>query len=205
MRPITVRRTPSWCRQTILRQIHVLFQSRTTRKREGASPCEFLTHLLRRHRPPRAVREMRADHPKAARESGRKAALPKRNPVQPSRSDFWTAHKPVSRPMVQFRVARRFFRRALSLARAAHWSGQLVGPGSVGGVALSADGDTVLWGDSSFTGRAWIFTRANGVWNQLGSELVGTGADRSGMLSARALGLSSSTMKSARQIIAGAG
>jgi len=50
------------------------FSMRIPRKREGASPCEFLTHLLRRHRPPRAVREMRADHPKAARESGRKAA-----------------------------------------------------------------------------------------------------------------------------------
>jgi len=61
------------------------------RKRERASPCEFLTHLLRRHRAPRAVREMRADHPKGARESGWRATLPRRNPVPPSRSDFWTA------------------------------------------------------------------------------------------------------------------
>ena len=48
-----------------------------------------------------------------------------------------------------------------------------------GGVAVSADGNTVIVGDfgnNSFTGGVLIFTRTNGVWSQQGSELVGAGA-----------------------------
>jgi hypothetical protein len=30
--------------------------------------------------------------------------------------------------------------------------------------------------DNSQTGAAWVFTRSNAVWTQLGSKLVGTGA-----------------------------
>jgi hypothetical protein len=45
-------------------------------------------------------------------------------------------------------------------------------------VALSADGNTAIVGgigDSNFVGAAWVYTRANGVWSQQGSKLVGTG------------------------------
>jgi len=68
------------------------------------------------------------------------------------------------------------------------WTQQskLVGAGSVGtpvaegnGVALSADGSTAIvvgGGDNGGVGAAWIFTRANGVWGQQGSKLVGSGA-----------------------------
>jgi hypothetical protein len=62
---------------------------------------------------------------------------------------------------------------------------KLVGAGAVGGasqgnsVALSADGNTVIMGgpyDANGTiGAAWVFTRSNGVWTQLGNKLVGTG------------------------------
>ena len=68
------------------------------------------------------------------------------------------------------------------------WSQQgnkLVGTGYVGStiyqgtsVAISADGNTAIiggYGDSSNVGAAWIFTRNNGVWNQQGNKLVGTG------------------------------
>jgi hypothetical protein len=44
-------------------------------------------------------------------------------------------------------------------------------------VAISADGNTVIAGgpgDNSLVGAAWIFTRANGVWSQQGSKLVGS-------------------------------
>jgi hypothetical protein len=62
---------------------------------------------------------------------------------------------------------------------------KLVGNGAVGqarqggSVALSADGNTSIiggLGDDSLLGAAWVFTRSNGVWTQLGSKLVGTGA-----------------------------
>ncbi len=64
------------------------------------------------------------------------------------------------------------------------WSQQgakLVGSNAVGGAwqglrsALSADGSTLVLGgylDNSDTGAAWVFTRAAGVWNQLGAKLV---------------------------------
>ena len=68
------------------------------------------------------------------------------------------------------------------------WSQQgskLVGTGAVGsagqghGVALSADGNTLVVGgngDNSGVGAAWVFTRSGGVWSQQGNKLVGTGA-----------------------------
>jgi len=61
---------------------------------------------------------------------------------------------------------------------------KLVGTGAVGSarqgvsVSLSSDGNTAIVGgnfDSSLTGAAWVYTRAAGVWSQLGSKLVGTG------------------------------
>jgi antibiotic biosynthesis monooxygenase (ABM) superfamily enzyme len=68
------------------------------------------------------------------------------------------------------------------------WSQQgnkLVGTGAVGSakqgvsVALSNDGNTAIVGgaaDNDYTGAAWVFTRNNGVWSQLGAKLTGTGA-----------------------------
>ncbi|MDD5565226.1 MAG: hypothetical protein PHQ91_16040, partial [Thermoanaerobaculaceae bacterium] len=68
------------------------------------------------------------------------------------------------------------------------WSQQgskLVGAGAAGiarlgkAVAISADGRTIIVGapyDAANTGAAWVFTRSGGVWSQLGSKLVGTGA-----------------------------
>ena len=62
---------------------------------------------------------------------------------------------------------------------------KLVGAGAAGvarfgkSVAVSADGDTAVVGgpyDNFNTGAAWVFTRSGGVWSQLGSKLVGTGA-----------------------------
>jgi lipocalin len=62
---------------------------------------------------------------------------------------------------------------------------KLVGSGAVGqayqgrAVALSHDGNTAIvggYGDNSYTGAAWIFTRSNNVWSQLGNKLVGAGA-----------------------------
>ncbi len=59
---------------------------------------------------------------------------------------------------------------------------KLVGTGAVGGayqgtsVAISADGNTALVGGNDITGAVWVFTRTGGVWTQLGSKLVGTGA-----------------------------
>jgi len=73
------------------------------------------------------------------------------------------------------------------------WSqvgGKLVGSGALGplgplahqgaSVALSADGNTAVVGgpDDGFTGNVgavWVWTRAAGVWAQVGSKLVGTG------------------------------
>jgi hypothetical protein len=62
---------------------------------------------------------------------------------------------------------------------------KLVGTGAVGSslqgrsIALSADGNTALVGgvaDNGYVGAAWVYTRTNGVWEQQGSKLVGTGA-----------------------------
>jgi VCBS repeat protein len=46
-------------------------------------------------------------------------------------------------------------------------------------VALSTDGNTAIvggYGDSSYAGAAWVFTRSGGIWTPLGSPLVGSGA-----------------------------
>jgi hypothetical protein len=62
---------------------------------------------------------------------------------------------------------------------------KLVGSGAIGAawqgisVSLSSDGNTAIVGgynDNSGAGATWIFTRSSGVWTQLGSKLVGTGA-----------------------------
>jgi hypothetical protein len=59
-------------------------------------------------------------------------------------------------------------------------AGGTVGPASVGyAVALSAAGDTAIvggWGDNSYVGAAWVFTRRGGVWRQQGSKLVSPSA-----------------------------
>jgi hypothetical protein len=74
------------------------------------------------------------------------------------------------------------------------WSQQgpkLVGSGAVGNagqgysVAVSADGNTAIAagpfdnadadGGDGGVGAVWVFTRTNGVWNQQGGKLVGTG------------------------------
>jgi FG-GAP repeat len=59
-------------------------------------------------------------------------------------------------------------------------AGGTVGPASVGySVALSAAGDTAIvggWGDNSYVGAAWVFTRSGGVWRQQGDKLVSPGA-----------------------------
>jgi hypothetical protein len=58
--------------------------------------------------------------------------------------------------------------------------GGTVGRASAGyAVALSATGDTAIvggWGDNSYVGAAWVFTRKGGVWSQQGSKLVSTSA-----------------------------
>jgi len=59
----------------------------------------------------------------------------------------------------------------------APYGGGFAGLGS--SVALSGDGSTALIGgpdDGSMAGAAWVFTRADGVWSQQGSKLVGSGA-----------------------------
>ncbi|MFC2111442.1 T9SS type A sorting domain-containing protein, partial [Bacteroidota bacterium] len=68
------------------------------------------------------------------------------------------------------------------------WSQQgskLVGTGAIGSayqgctVSISADGNTAIvggYGDNSYAGAAWVYTRSSGVWSQQGSKLVGTGA-----------------------------
>jgi hypothetical protein len=48
-----------------------------------------------------------------------------------------------------------------------------------GSVALSADGNTAIFGgtqDNGSAGAALVYTRTNGVWRQQGAKLVGTGA-----------------------------
>jgi len=45
-------------------------------------------------------------------------------------------------------------------------------------IAVSADGNTAIvggFGDNSFQGAAWVYTRSGGVWTQQGTKLVGTG------------------------------
>jgi hypothetical protein len=65
------------------------------------------------------------------------------------------------------------------------WSQQgnkLVGTGGAyqgHSVALSYDGNVAIVGspdDNGFVGAAWAFTRSGGVWTQLGTKLVGSGA-----------------------------
>jgi hypothetical protein len=46
-------------------------------------------------------------------------------------------------------------------------------------VSLSTDGNTALIGgpkDNSSAGAAWVFTRSNSTWSQVGQKLVGSGA-----------------------------
>jgi antibiotic biosynthesis monooxygenase (ABM) superfamily enzyme len=58
--------------------------------------------------------------------------------------------------------------------------GGTVGAANAGyAVALSATGDTAIvggWGDNSYVGAAWVFTRNRGVWTQQGPKLVSTSA-----------------------------
>ncbi len=55
-----------------------------------------------------------------------------------------------------------------------------VGAANVGyAVALSATGDTAIvggWGDNSYVGAAWVFTRKGGTWSQQGTKLVSSSA-----------------------------
>ncbi len=62
---------------------------------------------------------------------------------------------------------------------------KLVGTGAAGiarfgkSAAISGDGTTAIVGgpyDDSDAGAAWLYTRNGGVWSQVGSKLVGTGA-----------------------------
>jgi uncharacterized repeat protein (TIGR01451 family) len=62
---------------------------------------------------------------------------------------------------------------------------KLVGSGAVGSafqgasVSLSSDGNTALIGgiaDNGGIGASWVWTRTGGVWTQLGTKLVGSGA-----------------------------
>jgi hypothetical protein len=62
---------------------------------------------------------------------------------------------------------------------------KLVGNGAAGAarqgfsVALSADGNTALWGalnDNSGAGAAWLFSQSGGAWSQQGAKQVGAGA-----------------------------
>jgi PKD domain-containing protein len=58
-------------------------------------------------------------------------------------------------------------------------SGAVREAGQGSSVAVSADGNTAIWGganDNSGAGAAWVFTRSGGVWTQQGQKLVGTGA-----------------------------
>ncbi len=84
------------------------------------------------------------------------------------------------------------------------WSQQgskLVGTGAVGysyeggiSVSLSSDGNTAIvggFGDNHDTGAVWIWTRSGGVWSQLGSKLVGTGAQLGGAKQGASVSLSS--------------
>ena len=72
-----------------------------------------------------------------------------------------------------------------ALAQFSQQGPKLVGTGAVGGawqgwsVSVSADGNTAIvggYGDNSYAGAAWVWTRSAGVWTQQGSKLVGSGA-----------------------------
>lgn len=62
---------------------------------------------------------------------------------------------------------------------------KLIATGSIGtpiyqggAVSVSADGNTFVtagYGDNSFQGGVWLFTRTAGVWTQQGSKIMGTG------------------------------
>jgi hypothetical protein len=63
---------------------------------------------------------------------------------------------------------------------------KLIGTGGVGiasqgwSAAVSGNGNTVIVGgpnDNGNTGAAWVFTRSDGIWNQQGTKLVGTGSE----------------------------
>ncbi len=73
-------------------------------------------------------------------------------------------------------------------------TGAAVGnPGQGVSVALSADGNTAVVGgylDNQNTGAIWVFTRTNGVWNQQGPKLVGTGVVGVGGTQGQSVGLS---------------
>ena len=82
---------------------------------------------------------------------------------------------------------------------------KLVGTGGAGtpyqgsSVALSADGNVAVvggYGDASFVGAIWIFTRTNTTWTQQGSKLVGTGT--------LGFGLSVATMGTSNTVVVGA-
>ncbi|HXA18233.1 MAG TPA: hypothetical protein VN380_14635 [Thermoanaerobaculia bacterium] len=85
------------------------------------------------------------------------------------------------------------------------WSQQakLIGSGAVVGnagasrqgysVALSADGNTAIVGaplDNNYAGAAWVWTRAEGVWTQQGTKLVGSGGVGSSTQQGSAVALS---------------
>jgi hypothetical protein len=62
---------------------------------------------------------------------------------------------------------------------------KLVGTGAVGNagqgwsVAISPDGNSFVeggMGDNGDVGAVWVFTRSGGVWTQLGTKLIGSGA-----------------------------
>jgi hypothetical protein len=84
-----------------------------------------------------------------------------------------------------FAVAASFFWFQPALAQLSQQGPKLVGTGDVGkalqgyAVSLSADGNTAILGgyyDAGSTGAAWVFTRRNGLWDQQGEKLVGTGS-----------------------------
>jgi len=77
---------------------------------------------------------------------------------------------------------------------------KLVGTGGVGNsyqgysVAISPDGNAVVvggYGDNSHAGCIWVFTRCGGVWSQLGTKLVGTGASGSDVFQGSSVTISS--------------
>ena len=77
----------------------------------------------------------------------------------------------------------------------------LIGTGSIGSVvyqgravALSSDGNTLAsggYGDNSYIGAVWIFTRSGTTWSQQGSKLVGTGAAAGNVYQGYSVALSS--------------
>ncbi|MFZ4796278.1 MAG: cadherin-like beta sandwich domain-containing protein [Bacteroidia bacterium] len=58
-------------------------------------------------------------------------------------------------------------------------SGAVINSEQVSSVSVSADGNTAVIGDlsdSNNKGAAWVLTKNNGIWNQQGVKLVGTGS-----------------------------